>query len=589
MSLEDNDSLKNASAIIERFGGIRPMAAKVGAPVTTVQGWKKRDVIPGARREDVINAANDNGIDLSDLLSGDVSETTATASIVEQGVDKTSESAFVDIPAEKISPSSSASSEEPKITIEPILKPQPKPLPQSLQGRIDTTHEDLMAAIAVGQKRAVNASLWTTAAFVVTFAAGAAFFLWPSAKKIERHDTQIATLESKMSSIDGDVQGMNETANFLKGMVPENVQKRMSDLKQQADAVQSAVTNVAIQAESIRDAVLATDAGSLADRMSILEAKFSDMEGGEALSQLTARIRGLESTFAGQGQLETAMTELRSIVDSLDGQVNTLETKLVSAQDKPDSNLGQTLEGVSGSDLKAAAMLIAFSQFRDSLNRSAPFEDDLVLLQKLAGNDNPELQDALTRLAPQAEKGGVLTSQGLSNEFKTMTGDIVFSSLKGEDVSVTEKAKVRLTEIINVKKDGAVIGGNPTQQTVSQAQAQLDAGDVQGAIATLQSLDGEAKATAAPFIQQAQATVLAEQVENLLRQTILASVGSNVGTASGITAPAAAMPSMTIDNVTNAVKGALPGQQQVVTDDESGFSILPAPKGFKGFTDGNAE
>ena len=41
--------------------------------------------------------------------------------------------------------------------------------------------------------------------------------------------------------------------------------------------------------------------------------------------------------------------------------------------------LGETLEGVSGNDLKAAAMLIAFSQLRDSLNREDNFEDDLVL------------------------------------------------------------------------------------------------------------------------------------------------------------------------------------------------------------------
>src|SRR5690606_28795755 len=114
-----------------------------------------------------------------------------------------------------------------------------------------------------------------------------------------------------------------------------------------------------------------------------------------------------------------------------DGQVNTLGQKMAAAKEMPGSPLGDTLEGVSGSDMKAAALLIAFSQLRDSLNRNAPFEDDLVLLQKLVGDDDPELQAALSKLAPQAEKGGVLTADGLSEELKTMTGDIVFSSLKG--------------------------------------------------------------------------------------------------------------------------------------------------------------
>lgn len=594
MSQEDTDALKNASAIIERFGGIRPMAAKIGAPVTTVQGWKKRDVIPGARRGDVIKAANDNGIDIADLL--------VDGSVAAIGLPSA-------IPS---------NSDEPRITIEPIIKPQAKSLPPSFQTKIDTTHEELMSAIAMGQKKAVNASLWSTAIFVVLVGAGAAFVMWPSAQKIEKHEAQLATIEGKMSSIDTDVQTMNETAQFLKGMVPEDVQKGMNDLREQADQIQKKVTDVAVQAEDIRERVLATDAGSMGDRLSVLEAKFREIDGGQQLADLTARVRGLEGTFVGQEQLSASVDELRKIVDSLDGQVNTIDSKLAQTQKVEGSELGKTLEGVSGSDLKAAAMLIAFSQLRDSLNRSAPFKEDLVLLQKLAGDDK-ELQMALNNLAPQAEKGGVLTKEGLSEEFKTFGGDIVFSSLKGEDVSITEKAKVRLTEIVNVKKDGKVVGGNPTQQAVAAAQAQLDEGDVQGAIATLQSLDGDAKTAAQPFIDQANATLIAEQVQNLLRQTILAKVGADVTSATGaattaitntlapVVAPApaqakptavkpapskpvvaapASAPSLTPSDVQAKIEEALPGES-VVQDEESGFEILPAPKGFKGFSTGN--
>jgi len=43
--------------IVEAFGGIRPMAAKLDTPVTTVQGWKKRGVIPAARHDDILVAA----------------------------------------------------------------------------------------------------------------------------------------------------------------------------------------------------------------------------------------------------------------------------------------------------------------------------------------------------------------------------------------------------------------------------------------------------------------------------------------------------------------------------------------------------
>lgn len=54
------------SEIIDRFGGIRPMAAKLGIAVTTVQGWKARGHFPENRRQQIHDAARSAGIDLGD-------------------------------------------------------------------------------------------------------------------------------------------------------------------------------------------------------------------------------------------------------------------------------------------------------------------------------------------------------------------------------------------------------------------------------------------------------------------------------------------------------------------------------------------
>lgn len=559
MSQEDIDALKNASMIIERFGGIRPMAAKVGAPVTTVQGWKKRDVIPGARRDDVLKAANENNININDLLTDKpVLRTSGEAS------------AFIPTPQKEETSSATSDRDDVKITVEPIIRPQTKPLPSSFTSNTGPTHEELMAAIAQGQKKAVRASIWTAIIFAAILGGAATLALIPSAKKVEEHEAQIAALDKEVTEI-------NESAGFIKDMVPEDMRKEMAALKAQAEDVAEDVKNVAAQAKEVSKTVLATNAGSLSDRLSVIEAKFADMQDGQAMKDLTARIRGLEVTAAGQEQLNAAVSELSKIVDAIDGQVNALDDKLAEAQLAPQSALGETLQGVSNNDMKAAALLIAFSQLRDSLNRNAPLKDDIALLQKLVGNEQPELQQALARLAPQAEKGGVLSSEGLSKEFKGLAGDIVFASLNGEDVSMTDKAKVRLTQMMNIKKDGELVGGTPTQQTVAKAQEQLNANDVQGAIATLQSLDGEAKAQAQPFIDQAQATVLADQIQNMLRQMIVSSVGGGSTAATG--------------NALNAVKETVQSatQPNVVKDEASGFSVLPTPKGFKGFSDGQPE
>lgn len=439
-----------------------------------------------------------------------------------------------------------------------------------------------MAAIEKGNRKAARTAMWTAAAFVVVIAAAGAYALWPTAQKIERHENQIATLENKLGAIDEDVQEMNENAASIRDLVPEQMRERMASLKAEADKIAGDVKAVAATAADIQKGVLAADAGSLADRLSVLEAKLTNVEGGQAIKDMTTRIRNLEVTLAGQEQLGASVAELTKIVDSIDGQVNLLDDKLAIAQETPGSALGETLQGVDNNDMKAAALLIAFSQLRDSLNRNEPFAGDLALLQKLVGSDDPELQAALTRLAPQAEKGGILTSQGLSDEFKGLAGDIVFSSLKGEDVSVTDKAKVRLTQVLNVKKDGELLGGTPTQKTVAKAQEQLDHGDVQGAIATLNSLNGDARTQAQPFIEQAQATLLADQIQNMLRQMIVANVGTNFSTAAGSSA------SNAVQNAGEAIKAVVP-QQGVVKDEESGFAVLPAPKGFKGFSSGPTE
>lgn len=75
--------------VIERFGGIRPTAAKLDAPVTTVQGWKKRGSIPPARHDDLRAAAVRHGVEI------DEAELTAAG----QPPEGTPETAPVEAPA----------------------------------------------------------------------------------------------------------------------------------------------------------------------------------------------------------------------------------------------------------------------------------------------------------------------------------------------------------------------------------------------------------------------------------------------------------------------------------------------------------
>lgn len=59
-------------SVITRFGGIRPMADKLGhRSHTTVQGWWDRDVIPAQRQREVLDEARRRSITVTadDLIA----------------------------------------------------------------------------------------------------------------------------------------------------------------------------------------------------------------------------------------------------------------------------------------------------------------------------------------------------------------------------------------------------------------------------------------------------------------------------------------------------------------------------------------
>lgn len=583
MNNKDTPPLNNASEIIERFGGIRPMAAKIDTPVTTVQGWKKRDVIPATRRAEIIKAAANNNIDISDL----VKTTSATAEkILSASVRETS----------KTKESQSAS----KMTVE---KPEPQEKISLKPERQPSTHDGLMAAIEENNHKTMAASAWIATGLILLAAAVAAFLLWPS---VQQNNEILEAQSQKLVSLEGEVEDVNKRTSFINNIIPENMQEKIDGLQNQARNIQLTVDQLSEKAQNISSSVLAPDAGPLSVRLEMLEEQIAEISNGQTnFGDLIGRLRALEASVQGQELLKNSVNELRDMVERNTATEKDLSENLAEVQSEEQGALGQTLEGVSGNDLKAAAMLIAFSQLRDSLNREEPFENDLKLLEKLAGEDNPELLSALERLAPHAD-GGVLTAKGLSNEFKGLAGDVVASSLKGEEISLGEKAKARIGSLLQVEKDGELVNGTDTQVKVAKAQKLLDAGNIQGAITELQSLDGSAAQTAQPFIEQAQISLLAERVQEMLGENILSKISGQMPSMGGLKEmgmkamemqnndEAAIDPApvtsnfLDMDEVKKTLEDAMPkGEAEVIKDEASGITILPKSPSFKGFSAGD--
>src|SRR5690606_49582 len=106
------------------------------------------------------------------------------------------------------------------------------------------------------------------------------------------------------------------------------------------------------------------------------------------------------------------------------------------------------------------------------------------------------------------------------------------ASLQGSDVSVQDRAMARLGTIVQVEKNGALVSGTPAQSAVKQAETLLAQGDINGAIAQMQSLSGPAASAAAPWLSKAKVSLSAQRLQSMLTNAIsLKAHGTGVTTA----------------------------------------------------------
>ncbi len=68
---EINKNIIGTHAIIEAFGGIRPMAQKLNIAASTIQGWKSRNNIPAARLDQIKKVAVHDNINITDNNNAD--------------------------------------------------------------------------------------------------------------------------------------------------------------------------------------------------------------------------------------------------------------------------------------------------------------------------------------------------------------------------------------------------------------------------------------------------------------------------------------------------------------------------------------
>jgi len=533
------NAIENAEKIIEAFGGIRPMAKKIDVAVTTVQGWKKRNVIPGTRRDLIIQAAAEHDVDLNGLVAaGGANENVSKAAtpkvkpkteVAAKPVNGKADDDVIELSDKSDDIAVNQSGDD---DVEaPVAKPVVKKVKTSEEKVIVAEETDSFDQPPVSS----NLKFVLVAALLIALGVAAVFaYFWQQSNAQRAAEAaRIQQLEEELSAVEQDVQ---DNQGFLGKIIPQDLNEKLTSLQDQATELQENIGSAAQiaqdKAREVSEDVLAENAGNLEERLTKLETHLQDMTGKPVLAGMLERVQSLQSSEEGSDVLARTVVELNALFETLqlDAAQGTAEEAINQTLDiarDQSSAIGQTFNQVPQEDLKAAAMLLGMAQLRSALNRdNEAFETDLSLLNNMVSEENTELKEALARLAPHAQDG-VLTPSGLSGELRTFAGDAVAASLAGEDVTVQERAKARMNELFSVQKDGELITGTDTQASLLKAEQQLQSGDVEAAINAVQALDGQAAAAITPWLEKAQATLKAQDAKQLVNDAI--NVTSNGG------------------------------------------------------------
>lgn len=455
------DETPPAVRVIGAFGGIRPMANKLNVPVSTVQGWKERGVIPETRHDEIRAAAKAHEVALDDAVLEASAEAPpeppaeasaeAEAEASTEAASETATSAPCG-PAEE--PGDAAPADEPFPSIEPSIAAAQGQAASSGGSRSGWIPGFVLGAVvfAVGAGGAVlTKDIWAPAGET----AGSAGAGGTDGALAD----QLAALESRLKEIEAKPAGTASLPDDLATTKDiERLQGEIAALSGGGDAAADLATQV--KDLDARVAALGDTAKS----------------GAEAATATTDAVGGLSSEVAA---IQASVTEIKASIDELKAR-----------------NASQD-----------ALLWSAVGSLRDALRYTGPFTEQLADVSRLAG-DRAGFQEALAELKPLAD-GGVASVAELQREFPETAREIVAAGYGDSDDGVLGDVLNRVSQVVTIRPVGEVEGDGPGA-IVARAEGHVDQGDLAAALEELKGLPQDASQAADGWRQRAQQRIAAD-------------------------------------------------------------------------------
>lgn len=482
----DNDH--PAEAIIAAFGGIRPMAAKLGAPVSTVQGWKQRDTIPAARMSDIRKVAAENDIQLPGPQNGAVIDETAII--------------LPDGSADAEKPDNNAADDNAAAT----------PQNDKIGSRAETgTAGSGSEASPARSEAASSGGGWSggIAVLALLIALGAAGWVWWSTQG-PGSGGAAGDENARLSALEGQIARLSENAGDPGQAARDALATRVEALRAEVKAF--AVPDVSAALEPVRDEI-----GQLREQIAVVEASAGSATGPALdvrLAELEAGLQALSRDVADDQQARTdALADIEARIGALDTRFSGLQQE------------GARQEAVA---IDAIALTLAASQLRRDIERGRPFRDALTTLESVSTGDG-ELDALAARLGQNADTG-VASLEELVFSFDETAVQMLDNAPADADNTIVDQILDRARRVVRIRRVGTDVPPESVDGRIARAEFRLIEGDVAGAVGVLQELEGGAAAAAGPWVERAQAHVAAaaalETVETLALARLRAASGS---------------------------------------------------------------
>ncbi|MGK9164877.1 uroporphyrinogen-III synthase [Inquilinus limosus] len=494
---ETGEALTPTERVIEAFGGIRPMAAKLTVPVTTVQGWKRRNAIPEQRHADILAAAKTHGITL------DPAELARTRPATpEEGAAEPAELAEPETPPgpPRVGP--------------PSLPPPPPAEPPGNVARSAWT-----AAIVAIVAAAVSATapIWSPGLFGPTTPP-------PAPQGSPTLSDRVAFIEKRLadfpSGISEAIDGLGKRVEALEkppgGPVdPAAIEKGRADLAARVDALQQKLDQLAA----------APPAQAQPQQQPAPAAPPAAAPAPEAVAALEARVGALESAQA-------AVKTLSDTVATLSSGAQANGSTLAALQQQVDA-VKAAVERLRSSDTGAQALSLAAGQLRSALDTGAPLDETLALLRGLAQAD-PAMAGAVTALEPAAK--GVPSRATLATGF-AQAAEAARRADQPQSGDWVDRSLAVVQDLVTVRPAPGEVEGNDTNAVLARAEGRLQRGDLAGAVDAVKALTGPAASAMAAWRGQAEARLAAESalqsLSALAVQRLTAASGAAAGSGAG--------------------------------------------------------